>query len=121
MYARTATLRGQQRAIDEAITFVRDEWLPSTTGLAGCSGMSMLAGRPIQRAALAERALGIGRVNGEQAEGLVTYIRTFDARPSVAVAGPPGDFEERWRALDTGRRTDREDWYYRWMLAARRR
>jgi hypothetical protein len=45
MYARTATLRGRQSAIDEAITFVRDEWLPSTTGLAGCTGMSMLAGR----------------------------------------------------------------------------
>jgi hypothetical protein len=45
MYARTATMRGRQRAIDEAITFVRDEWLPSTTGLDGCTGMSMLAGR----------------------------------------------------------------------------
>jgi heme-degrading monooxygenase HmoA len=45
MYARTATLRGRQSAIDEAITFVRDEWLPTTTGLDGCTGMSMLAGR----------------------------------------------------------------------------
>jgi hypothetical protein len=45
MYARTATLRGNSRAVDQAITFVRDEWLPSTTGLDGCTGMSMLAGR----------------------------------------------------------------------------
>jgi len=45
MYARTAMLRGPQRAIDDAITFVNDEWLPSTTGLPGCTGMSMLAGR----------------------------------------------------------------------------
>lgn len=45
MYARTATLRGRQDAMDEAVTFVRDEWLPSTTGLDGCTGMSMLAGR----------------------------------------------------------------------------
>jgi 4-amino-4-deoxy-L-arabinose transferase-like glycosyltransferase len=29
-------------------------------------------------------------------------------------------WEERWRALAGKRRTDREDWYYRWMLAARR-
>jgi hypothetical protein len=45
MFARTATLRGNQRAVDQAIAFVRDEWLPSTTGLDGCTGMSMLAGR----------------------------------------------------------------------------
>jgi hypothetical protein len=45
MYARTATLRGRQSAMDDAIAFVRDEWLPSTTGLDGCTGMSMLAGR----------------------------------------------------------------------------
>jgi hypothetical protein len=45
MYARTATLRGNPRSLDQAITFVRDEWLPSTTGLEGCTGLSMLAGR----------------------------------------------------------------------------
>jgi hypothetical protein len=45
MYARTATLRGNPRALDEATTFVRDEWLPATTGLDGCTGMSMLIGR----------------------------------------------------------------------------
>jgi hypothetical protein len=45
MYARTATLRGRPNAMDEAITFVQQEWLPSTTGLDGCTGMSMLAGR----------------------------------------------------------------------------
>jgi hypothetical protein len=45
MFARTATLRGNPRAMDEAIVFVRDEWLPTTTGLDGCTGLSMLAGR----------------------------------------------------------------------------
>jgi hypothetical protein len=45
MFARTATLRGKPGAIDEATAFVRDEWLPETTGLAGCTGMSMLTGR----------------------------------------------------------------------------
>jgi hypothetical protein len=44
MYARTATLRGNPRALDEATTFVRDGWLPATTGLDGCTGMSMLVG-----------------------------------------------------------------------------
>ncbi|MCW2617782.1 MAG: uncharacterized protein JWR28_931 [Modestobacter sp.] len=50
MYARTATLRGNPRTIDEAIAFVRDEWLPTTTGLDGCTGLSMLAGRRSGRA-----------------------------------------------------------------------
>jgi hypothetical protein len=50
MYARTATLRGNPRAMDEAIAFVRDEWLPTTTGLEGCTGLSMLAGRRSGRA-----------------------------------------------------------------------
>jgi hypothetical protein len=45
MYARTATLRGNPRAVDQAIAFVRDEWLPTTTGLDGCTGLSMLVGR----------------------------------------------------------------------------
>lgn len=50
MYARTATLRGNPLAMDEAITFVRDEWLPTTTELEGCTGLSMLAGRRSGRA-----------------------------------------------------------------------
>jgi len=43
MYARTTTLRGNPAAVDEAIAVVRDEWLPMTTQLAGCTGLSMLA------------------------------------------------------------------------------
>ena len=45
MYARTTTVRGNPRAVDEAIAYVRDEWLPMTTGLDGCTGLSMLVGR----------------------------------------------------------------------------
>jgi quinol monooxygenase YgiN len=45
MYARTTTVRGNPRAVDEAIAFVRDAWLPSTTQLDGCTGLSMLVGR----------------------------------------------------------------------------
>jgi hypothetical protein len=45
MYARTATLRGDPRAVEQAIAFVRDEWLPTATTLEGCTGLSMLVGR----------------------------------------------------------------------------
>jgi hypothetical protein len=34
---------------------------------------------------------------------------------------PHLSWAERWRALSARPRPDREDWYYRWMLAARRR
>ncbi len=34
---------------------------------------------------------------------------------------PHLSWSDRWRALDGQRRPDREDWYYRWALAARRR
>jgi hypothetical protein len=45
MYARTTTVRGNSRAMDDAIAFVRDEWLPSTTQLDGCTGLSMVVNR----------------------------------------------------------------------------
>jgi hypothetical protein len=45
MYARTTTLRGNPRAMEQAIAVVRDEWMPTTTDLDGCTGLSMLAGR----------------------------------------------------------------------------
>lgn len=45
MYARTTTVRGNPRGMDDAIAFVRDEWLPSTTQLDGCTGLSMVVAR----------------------------------------------------------------------------
>jgi quinol monooxygenase YgiN len=45
MYARTTTVRGNPKAMDAAIAFVRDEWLPTTAELDGCTGLSMLVGR----------------------------------------------------------------------------
>jgi hypothetical protein len=45
MYARTTTVRGNPAAMEQAMAFVRDEWLPSTTQLDRCTGLSMLVGR----------------------------------------------------------------------------
>lgn len=53
MYTRTTTLRGNPRAIDDAIAFVRDEWLPATSDLPGCTGLSMLVGRSTGRCIVA--------------------------------------------------------------------
>lgn len=53
MYTRTTTLRGDPRAMDDAIAFVRDEWLPATSDLPGCTGLSMLVGRRTGRCIVA--------------------------------------------------------------------
>jgi hypothetical protein len=43
MYARTTTVRGNPTAVEQVVTMVRDEVLPATTQLEGCTGLSLLA------------------------------------------------------------------------------
>lgn len=45
MYARSTTVRARPDAIDEGISFIRDEVVPFIQGIDGCVGMSMLADR----------------------------------------------------------------------------
>jgi heme-degrading monooxygenase HmoA len=45
MYARTTTVRGDPRFVDEGIAHVRDTVWPALQGMSGCVGMSMLADR----------------------------------------------------------------------------
>ncbi|WP_249523422.1 hypothetical protein [Modestobacter marinus] len=45
MRARTTTVRGDPRAVDEGIEYVRDAVWPMLRGMSGCVGMSMLADR----------------------------------------------------------------------------
>ncbi|MBB3674334.1 hypothetical protein [Modestobacter versicolor] len=45
MYARTTTVRGDPRAVDDGIAHVRDTVWPALQGMSGCVGMSMLADR----------------------------------------------------------------------------
>lgn len=45
MYARTTTVHGDPRAIDDGITFLRDRVMPAAEGLPGYVGLSMLADR----------------------------------------------------------------------------
>ena len=49
MYARTTTVRGDPRAVDEGITHVRDVVWPAVQQMSGCVGMSMLADRDAGR------------------------------------------------------------------------
>jgi hypothetical protein len=49
MYARTTTVRGDPRAVDDGIGFVRDSVWPMVQKMSGCVGQSMLADRDAGR------------------------------------------------------------------------
>ena len=54
MYARTSTVRGDPRAVDDGIAFTRSELWPRIQQMDGCIGMSMLADRQAGRKQVAE-------------------------------------------------------------------
>jgi quinol monooxygenase YgiN len=45
MYARSTTIHGDPRSVDETTNYVRDEVMPTVQALDGCVGLSMLADR----------------------------------------------------------------------------
>lgn len=45
MYARSTSIQADTSRVDQGITFVREEVMPSITGMDGCIGMSMLVNR----------------------------------------------------------------------------
>ena len=49
MYARTTTVRGDPRAVDDGIAFIRNDVWPMVQRMDGCIGMSMLADREAGR------------------------------------------------------------------------
>ena len=49
MYARSTTIHGNPQAIDDGLTYVRDEVMPAVQEMDGCTGLSMLADRDTGR------------------------------------------------------------------------
>ena len=49
MYARSTTIMGDPGSIEAGISHVRDEILPTVTGMDGCLGMSLLVDRETGR------------------------------------------------------------------------
>jgi len=88
MYARTNTVRGDPKAIDESVAYIRDEVMPLVQGMDGCIGVSMLADRDSGRCIVttawrteeAMRASEEGvRASRERA------AQIFGAKPEVAM------------------------------------
>jgi hypothetical protein len=67
VFARSVTIRGNPRAVDDGIAYVRDEVLPAVQGTEGCVGLSMLADRDSGRciATTAWESEEAMRVSGE--------------------------------------------------------
>jgi quinol monooxygenase YgiN len=49
MYARSTTVRGNPQAMDDGISYVREEVMPAVSRMDGCVGLSMLADRQTGR------------------------------------------------------------------------
>ena len=49
MYARTTTVRGDPRAVEDGVAFIRNDVWPMVQRMDGCIGMSMLANREAGR------------------------------------------------------------------------
>ena len=88
MYARTNTVRGDPKTIDESVAYIRDEVMPLVQGMDGCIGLSMLADRDSGRCIVttawrteeAMRASEEGvRASRERA------AQIFGAKPEVAM------------------------------------
>ena len=45
MYARSTTVRGDPKMVDDAVAYVRDEVMPAVQTMSGCVGLSMLCDR----------------------------------------------------------------------------
>jgi heme-degrading monooxygenase HmoA len=133
MYARTATLRGRQNAMDEAITFVEQEWLPSTTGLDGCTGMSMLAGRRSGRCIVttgweteqamraSEEAMRASRARLGKILGAVPVVSQWEVA-LMHRARPPGEHPAcrvTWTALRDPAQVDEDVATFRMALLPR--
>ena len=84
VYARTATVHGDPKAVDDGVAFLRDRVMPAVEGLPGYVGLSMLAdrdsGRCIATTSWADEAAMSS--TGEQ-------LRPLRARFAQILGGPP--------------------------------
>ena len=104
MYARSTTVNGDPKSLDDAIAYVRDEVMPIVQEMDGCIGLSMLcdrdSGRSITTSAWeTEEAMH----NSESPiHDMRAALRRDDGRPAGGAG--VGDRRPAPRAPRTGRR-----------------
>ena len=89
MYARSTTITGRPEAIDECISFMRDEVQPAVTVMDGCLGLSMVVDRNSGRC--------IATTAWASEEKMVLAGETVSAYRAIAAEILGGDPEvDRW-------------------------
>jgi quinol monooxygenase YgiN len=86
MHARSTTIRGNPRLLDDAITYMRDEVMPTMLDMDGCIGLSMLCERDTGRCVITsawsdEEAM---RASADKVHPLRTrMVEEFGGEPDV--------------------------------------
>jgi quinol monooxygenase YgiN len=88
MYARSTTVRGNPKAMDDGIAFVRDTVMPTVRQLDGCIGLSMLADRDSGRCIVTTSWADADAMNAS-ASGVMAMRQR-----AAEIMGGPADVQE---------------------------
>src|SRR6476469_9426393 len=89
MYARSTTIMGDPGSLEAGISHVRDEILPTVTGMDGCLGMSLVVDRETGRC--------IATTSWETEEALAASrpaVESLRARATEILGGAPPEVDE---------------------------
>lgn len=84
MHVRTLELNGDAAALDEAVTFVREQALPRVTAMPGCRGMTMMVDRDAGRCVVAT-----SWESAEAREASAAGTEAFRARVAALLSAEP--------------------------------
>jgi len=88
MYARSTTVRGNPKAMDDGIAFVRDTVMPTVRQMDGCIGLSMLADRDSGRCIVTTSWADADAMNAS-ASGVMAMRQR-----AAEIMGGPADVQE---------------------------
>jgi quinol monooxygenase YgiN len=84
MYSRSMTIHGNPEALADGIAFIRDEAMPQTLAMEGCTGLSMLADRVSGRSIVTTAWR-----DAESMQASVASVRDLWARSTQVMGGLP--------------------------------
>lgn len=84
MFARSTSIQGDPARIDQGISFVRDEVMPTVTGMDGCMGISMLVNRETGRGIVTTSWMSEDDMRATDGQ-----VRAFRSRAAEIMGGEP--------------------------------